>query len=126
MNGEGDYRCTKDEVRNMMRDQSDVSQDLRVLEQLDLNAFDYESVRRYRIRLQNTRITSGEPAIMSGNAKCKIIDYLTDNDVCRAADISELLNLKPSRTREYLAMLVSEGILVIEGGNRNRTYRLKA
>jgi predicted HTH transcriptional regulator len=54
-NGEGDYHCTKDEVRNMMRDQSDVSQDLRVLEQLALDAFDYESVRRYRIRLQNTR-----------------------------------------------------------------------
>jgi len=54
-NGEGDYHCTKDEVRNMMRDQADVSQDLRVLEQLDLYAFDYESVRRYRIRWRNTR-----------------------------------------------------------------------
>ena len=54
-NGEGDYHCTKDEVRNMMRDQSNMSQDLKVLEQLGLDAFDYESVRRYRIRLQNTR-----------------------------------------------------------------------
>ena len=49
-NGEGDYHCTKDEVRNMMRDQADTSQDLRVLEQLNLDAFDYESVRRYRTR----------------------------------------------------------------------------
>ena len=54
-NGEGDYHCTKDEVRNMMRDQSNISQDLKVLEQLGIDAFDYESVRRYRIRLQNTR-----------------------------------------------------------------------
>ena len=54
-NGEGDYHCTKDEVRNMMRDQADVSQDLRVLEQLDLKAFDYESVRRFRTRWQYTR-----------------------------------------------------------------------
>ncbi|MDR0381711.1 MAG: putative DNA binding domain-containing protein [Oscillospiraceae bacterium] len=54
-NGEGDYHCTKDEVRNMMRDQSEISQDTRVLEQLDLDAFDYESVRRYRTRLQNIR-----------------------------------------------------------------------
>jgi predicted HTH transcriptional regulator len=54
-NGEGDYHCTKDEVRNMMRDQADTSQDLRVLEQLKLDAFDYESVRRYRTRWQNTR-----------------------------------------------------------------------
>ena len=54
-NGEGDYHCTKDEVRHMMRDQADMSQDLRVLEQLNLEAFDYESVRRYRTRWLNTR-----------------------------------------------------------------------
>ena len=54
-NGEGDYHCTKDEVRNMMRDQSDLSQDLRVTEQFGLDAFDYESVRRYRNRLQILR-----------------------------------------------------------------------
>jgi len=54
-NGDGDYRCTREEVRSMMRDQSDVSQDLRVLEQLSLDAFDYESVRRYRIRWQNLK-----------------------------------------------------------------------
>jgi predicted HTH transcriptional regulator len=54
-NGEGDYRCTADEVRNMMRDQSNIPQDARVLEQLDLEAFDYESVRRYRTRLQTVR-----------------------------------------------------------------------
>lgn len=54
-NGEGDYHCTKDEVRNMMRDQSNIPQDARVLEQLGLDAFDYESVRRYRTRLQNIR-----------------------------------------------------------------------
>ena len=54
-NGEGDYHCTKDEVRNMMRDQSDISQDLRILDQLGLDAFDYESIRRYRIRWQTLR-----------------------------------------------------------------------
>ncbi|MDR2571723.1 MAG: putative DNA binding domain-containing protein [Oscillospiraceae bacterium] len=54
-NGDGDYHCSKDEVRNMMRDQSSTSQDMRVLEQLDLDAFDYDSVRRYRIELDNTR-----------------------------------------------------------------------
>ncbi|MCL1873786.1 MAG: putative DNA binding domain-containing protein [Clostridiales bacterium] len=53
--GEGDYHCTKDEVRNMMRDQSNTPQDSRLLEQLELDAFDYDSVRSYRIRLKNTR-----------------------------------------------------------------------
>jgi predicted HTH transcriptional regulator len=54
-NGEGDYHCTKTEVRSMMRDQSEISQDLRVLEQLDLSAFDYETIKRYRIRLEYAR-----------------------------------------------------------------------
>ena len=54
-NWQGDYHCTKEEVSNMFRDQADVSQDTRVLEQLDLDAFDYDTVRRYRIRFDNTR-----------------------------------------------------------------------
>jgi len=49
----GDYRCTEDEVRNMMRDNADVSQDRRLISQLDLDAFDYDSVRRYRITWKN-------------------------------------------------------------------------
>jgi predicted HTH transcriptional regulator len=39
----------------MLSDQSDISQDARVLEQLGLDAFDYETIRRYRIRLQSSR-----------------------------------------------------------------------
>jgi predicted HTH transcriptional regulator len=39
----------------MMRDQSNLPQDARVLEHLDLQAFDSESVRRYRTRLQTLR-----------------------------------------------------------------------
>lgn len=54
-NGEGDYHCTKDEVRNMMRDQADISQDLRVLEHMSLEVFDYDSIKRYRIRMMNLR-----------------------------------------------------------------------
>jgi predicted HTH transcriptional regulator len=54
-NGEGDYHCTEEEVRAMMSDQAETSQDARVLEHLGLDAFDYETVRRYRIRLQSSR-----------------------------------------------------------------------
>ncbi|MDR0381712.1 MAG: hypothetical protein LBH86_06965 [Oscillospiraceae bacterium] len=67
-----------------------------------------------------------ESAIESVDAKQKIIEYLTDNVTCKASDISELLNLKPSRTRDYLAQLVAEDILIAEGVNRYRTYRLKS
>ncbi|MDR1206276.1 MAG: putative DNA binding domain-containing protein [Peptococcaceae bacterium] len=54
-NGEGDYHCTHEEVRGMLRDQTDATQDLRVLEQLGLDAIDCETVRRYRNRIENIR-----------------------------------------------------------------------
>jgi predicted HTH transcriptional regulator len=64
-------------------------------------------------------------AIKSGDKKTAIIEYLTDNVTCKASDISALLGLKPSRTRAYLSELIAENLVVAEGANRNRTYRLK-
>ena len=55
-----------------------------------------------------------------------IIEYLTDHSAAKASDIAEYVGLRPSRVRDYLTELISEGILVAEGGKRNRTYRLKA
>lgn len=37
--GEGDYRCTPEEVRGMIRDQTDISLDTRVLSGADLDVF---------------------------------------------------------------------------------------
>ena len=51
-NGEGDYRCHPDEVRNMFRDQSNNSMDQIALDYLTPNAFDYDTVNRYRNRLR--------------------------------------------------------------------------
>ena len=39
--------------------------------------------------------------------------------------ISEYADLKPSRARDYLKELINEGIIVAEGANKNRVYRLK-
>jgi predicted HTH transcriptional regulator len=54
-NGEGDYHCAEEQVRAMMSDRADISQDTRVLERLDLDAFDREAIRRYRFRLETLR-----------------------------------------------------------------------
>lgn len=48
-NCEGDYKCTKEEVGAMMRDAAIKTQDMLVLENMGLDAFDYDSVKRYRI-----------------------------------------------------------------------------
>lgn len=54
-NGEGDYHCTSEEVRMMLRDQAERSEDTRLIEQMDLDVFDYDSVARYRNRMKINR-----------------------------------------------------------------------
>ena len=58
--------------------------------------------------------------------KTRIIDYLTEHISAKSSEIADYLGLKCSRTRDYLKELISEEIVVAEGGNKNRTYKLKA
>ena len=57
--------------------------------------------------------------------KQAIVDFMKDKDFVRAREVAEAINLKPSRTRDYLGELVKEGLIIAEGSNRNRVYRLK-
>lgn len=54
-----------------------------------------------------------------------IQDYRMDAEA-KASSIAEYIGLKPSRTRDYLNELIMEGIVVTEGSNRNRIYKLKS
>ena len=54
-NGEGDYHCTESEVKNMLRDAGDITQDHLVLEKVSLDALDKETVARYRMRFSNLK-----------------------------------------------------------------------
>jgi len=54
-NGEGDYRCTDEELKAMYRDAAVRSQDMLVLDNLDLTVFNAESLRSYRQRMRLSR-----------------------------------------------------------------------
>ena len=54
-NGEGDYRCTKDVIQAMLRDASPKTQDMLVLGNMNLDVFDKDTIKRYRIRMQGIR-----------------------------------------------------------------------
>ncbi len=43
----------------------------------------------------------------------------------RTQDIALFIELKVSRTKDYLAELVEEGKIISNGANKNRTYSLK-
>jgi ATP-dependent DNA helicase RecG len=47
---EGDYRCSEDEVRRMLADQSDAPADAQIIEHFGIRDFDAETVKQYRNR----------------------------------------------------------------------------
>jgi predicted HTH transcriptional regulator len=47
-NAEGDYHCSMSEIKAMLRDQSDISPDSRIIEELTITDLDKESIAGYR------------------------------------------------------------------------------
>jgi predicted HTH transcriptional regulator len=62
---------------------------------------------------------------ISKQKKQVIIDYLTGHPACKSKELSDLLGVNASRTKVYLRALIADGVVIAEGANRNRTYRLK-
>lgn len=73
-------------------------------------------------------VKSGDKAILTKTAvhKQAIVEYLTDNVSAKTAEIVDLLGLKPTRTKDILAELVADDIIIAVGGNKNRVYKLKS
>ena len=71
-------------------------------------------------------IKSGDKkvATKSKTQRDTIVEYVKQNEVIRSSDLLEVLNVGGQRIRKLLLELVNEGVLIAEGGNRNRTYRL--
>ena len=54
--------------------------------------------------------------------KTVILEHLKTNNDITAAKAAEILNLKPTRTKEILSKTVAENLLICKGANRNRIY----
>ena len=48
--GEGDYHCTRAEVKAMLRDQTEETMDMKVLEDMEMSDLNLETVHAYRNR----------------------------------------------------------------------------
>ena len=55
-----------------------------------------------------------------------IIDYLTDHARATVLELSKVLNVSAARVKKLIYELINEDLIVAEGANRNRTYRLKS
>jgi len=87
--------------------------------------------------LKKAAIKSGDKkaAIKSGDKKAAIktlahkqaiIEYLTTNASAKSSELAELVGLKSSRLKEILSEMISDDIIVPEGNNKNRRYKLKS
>lgn len=54
-NAEGDYHCTREEVKAMLRDQSDTTSDCTIAEDVDWQELDKDSIYRFRTRFRNLK-----------------------------------------------------------------------
>ena len=73
-----------------------------------------------------TRKSDGKKVtIKSARQKNEIITYLTDHVSAKNTDIAELLGVKSTRVKQLLKELLDEGVVVAEGNNKNRVYKLK-
>ncbi|MBR5006690.1 MAG: hypothetical protein IKY07_06330, partial [Clostridia bacterium] len=62
----------------------------------------------------------------TGTQKVIIVNYLTDHSSATVNELAGLLEVGSSRVKKLIYELVDEQIVVAEGANRNRTYRLKS
>lgn len=67
--------------------------------------------------------TVGDKSVI--NACQKILKYLAEHPASKTKDIASYINLKISRTKDYLSILVKEDKIVPLGENKNRVYSLK-
>ena len=57
--------------------------------------------------------------------KQQIIEFITDNSVCKSKALADSLGVTQARVRILLSQLIADGCIISEGENRNKTYRLK-
>lgn len=74
-------------------------------------------------RAETSAIT--KKSAINTRTKAAILSFMQGKGAVKASQIAEAIHLQPSRTRDYLAELIEEGVIIAEGANRNRVYRLK-
>ena len=136
--------CSKPRNRELMRVFKDVglveqlgSGMERILSAYDRSIFEFsKNFMKVTFRFpEEMAIKSGDKkvAIKSGDKKTSkkyeeqknaVIEYLTVNGSAQSIELTDVLGVKISRVKIILSRMMNEGIIIPEGGNRNRSYRL--
>ena len=102
--------------RNLILDEKNEMKNRYLLIEVDLSAAEKIG--------DNEKIGDKKSAI-NLRTKQAIFAFMEDKEFVKASEVAEAIQLKPSRTRDYLGELLREGKIIAEGSNRNRVYKLK-
>jgi len=86
---------------------------------------DNEHVVKTSNKKRGTTVSIKAKIKKSDERKRDILDYLTSHAASTSKEVAEHLGIGSDRARVYLLGLSSAGVVIAEGENRNRTYRLK-
>jgi predicted HTH transcriptional regulator len=88
----------------------------------------FDGIERISLFLPIKSTDNGEVPIKSTDKteqqKKIIIEFLRGKQNVKSTDLLAVLDVKEERIKKLLQQLVAEKLIVAEGGNRNRTYRL--
>ena len=84
-----------------------------------------EAIKTSDKKQATTTVYTNSNIKKSVNRKRSILDFLAFNAASTSTEVAEYLGISSDRARVYLQEFVSNGIVIAEGENRNRTYRLK-
>ena len=64
-------------------------------------------------------------ATKENDSRSMFAEYMSQHGASSTAEISAFSGLSPQRTRAILAKMVEDGIVIAEGANKTRKYRLQ-
>lgn len=77
-------------------------------------------------QISATNIGDKKPPTKTADKTNLIIKFLSQNEVGKASEISEIIGLSPRRTREILKAMINDGTIISKGANKNRIYMLNS
>lgn len=102
-NGEGDYKCTREEVLSMQRDALIITPDMKHLSHLGLDVFQYETIHSYRNRLKS--YSPGHPweGLADADFLCELdaVELGADNQMHPTVAGLLMFGLESAITREF-------------------------
>ena len=78
------------------------------------------TVKKVTVKSDGKKVT-----VKTAAQKQVVIEFLTNKVSATSQEIADVLDVGLSRTKIILRELVAEDVIVAEGADKNRTYRLK-